>query len=245
MRIPAFPTPTLSWLPPVFLTAASILYYAVYFRAGYNYTDEGNYVQFAYELARGSSLNDLPVSYGFLWFKLGELIFRLFGPDLLFARLIFFACALATTLLVYAALVLFTGRRWFAAIVALVPALAPAFLPTAFYGLCMLINCVPQLRLALRLDRATPLDAALAGAALALSFQIRPDFGYIFAVPLAVLLGLAAYRAGTKKSGLRLAGAAVAAFVGAHVPGVILALNDGYLATLLGQYLSYPVMLVY
>jgi hypothetical protein len=239
--IPAFPRPTLSWLPPLFLTAASILYYAVYFQAGYNYTDEGNYVQFAYELARGSSLNDLPVSYGFLWFKLGELVFRLFGPDLLLARAIFFVCALATTLLVYAALVIFTGRRWFAAIIALVPAVAPAFLPTSFYGLCILINCVPQLRLAARLDRATPMDAALAGAALALSFQIRPDFGYIFAAPLVILLMLAAYEKGP---GLKLASAALAAFGIAHVPGLILALNDGYLSTLLGQYLSYPVMLV-
>jgi len=242
--IPVSSRTPLSWLPPLFLAVVSVLYYALYFQAGYNYTDEGNYVQFAYELARGSSLNELPVSYGFLWFKLGELIFRLFGPDLLLARFIFFTCVLATTLLVYAALVLFTGRRWFAAALALVPAFAPAFLPTAFYGLCTLINCVPQLRLAMRLDRATPLDAALAGAALALSFQIRPDFGYIFAVPLVILLMLAAYNTRDKKAGLRLAGAAVAAFVIAHVPGVILALSDGYLPTLLGQYLSYPVMLV-
>lgn len=229
---------TRPWLPAALLGGLSILYYALYFDAGFNISDEGNYVQFAYELSLGTSLNDLPVSYGLLWFKIGEIIFRLFGPQLLLARLLFFSCALATTLLVYAAIVAVTGRRWFAAAFAVVPALAPAFLPTAFYGLCILINAVPQLRLAQRLGDARARHAALAGAALAISFQIRPDFGYIFAVPLAVLLILAASR-----GRWRLTLGAAAGFLIAHVPGLILAYSDGYLGTLIGQYLFYPAML--
>jgi hypothetical protein len=230
------------------LAALSALYYALYFDAGFNFSDEGNYAQFAYELSLGASFNDLPVGYGLLWFKVGEAMFRLFGPNYLIVRLFFFVCVLATTLLVYVALARLTGRRWFAVSIAAVPALAPAFLPTAFYGLCILINCVAQLSLAQRLAAARPRDAAWAGAALAVSFQIRPDFGYVFAVPLTVVLILAAWRGASDRParlrrGLYLAGAAALAFAVAHLPGLVLALNDGYLGTLVGQYLSYPFML--
>ncbi|MGE4062301.1 MAG: hypothetical protein AB7E79_02945 [Rhodospirillaceae bacterium] len=230
------------------MVAASAVYYALYFDAGFNYSDEGNYVQFAYELSRGTSLRELPVNYGLLWFKVGEALFRGFGPHLLLARALFFACALLTTLLVYAAVLALTGRRWFAAAFAAVPGLAPAFLPTAFYGLCILINAVPQIRLAQRLREARPRDAALAAVALAISFQIRPDFGYIFAVPLAVLLLLAAWQSGADRAarlshGRRLILAAACAFLVAHIPGLLLALGDGYFHILVGQYLSYPIML--
>ncbi len=231
---------TRPWVPAVLLGALSLAYYALYFDAGFNFSDEGNYVQFVYELSRGTSLNDLPVSYGLLWFKMGEGLFRLFGPDLLLARALLFGCALVTALLVYAAVFIVTGRPWFAALIAAVPAAAPAFLPTAFYGLCILINAVPQLMLAQRLENARPRHAILAGAALAVSFQIRPDFGYIFAVPLALLLAAATLR-GERR--LHLIGAAPAAFVLAHVPGLLLAVGDGYLGALISQYLSYPAML--
>ncbi len=235
----AAPAAPPAWIPALLIGGISLIYYAFYFDAGFNFSDEGNYAQFAYELSLGTSLNDLPVSYGLLWFKIGEGLFRLFGPDLLLARALFFACAVATALLVYAAVFIVTRRPWFAALIASIPALAPAFPPTAFYGLCILINAVPQLMLARRLETARGYDAALAGAALAISFQIRPDFGYIFAVPLALLLIAAALRA--RK--VRLIGAALAAFAAAHVPGLLLAVGDGYLGTLIGQYLSYPVML--
>lgn len=240
------------WLPtlaPAFvLGILSALYYALYFKAGFNYADEGNYAQFAFELSRGTSLNDLPVSYGLLWFKAGEVLFRIFEPNFDLVRLIFFACILATTLLVYAALLMTTGKRMFAALLAGICALAPAFPATAFYGFCILLNCVPQLILAQRIETARLRDAALAGAALAVSFQIRPDFGYIFAAPLAVLLLLAAWRgeSGRERSVMRFAhltSAALGAFVLLHIPGLIVAINDGYVGTLIGQYLSYPVML--
>lgn len=234
--------------PAFALAVLSALYYALYFKAGFNFADEGNYAQFAFELSRGASLNDLPVSYGLLWFKVGEVLFRIFQPNFDLVRLIFFACILATTLLVYAALMLTTGRRLLATLLAAVCALAPAFPATAFYGLCILINCVPQLILARRIDTARLRDVALAGAALAVSFQIRPDFGYIFAAPLAALLVLAAWRGEHAKERrvhhfARLASAALGAFVLLHIPGLIVALNDGYVGTLFGQYLSYPLML--
>ncbi len=236
----AAPAAARPWVPAVLIGGLSLIYYALYFDAGFNFSDEGNYAQFVYELSRGTSLYELPVSYGLLWFKVGEGLFRLFGPDFLLTRALFFACVLATALLVYAAVFIVTGRPWFAVSIAAVPALAPAFLPTAFYGLCILINTVPQLMLAQRLEAARPRQAFVAGAALALSFQIRPDFGYIFAVPLTLLLVAATLRGGRR---LYLIGAALAGFVVTHAPGVLLALSDGYLATLISQYLSYPEML--
>lgn len=235
----AEPTAARSWVPAVLIAGLSLVYYALYFDSGFNFSDEGNYAQFVYELSGGASLNELPVSYGLLWFKMGEGLFRLFGPHFLLVRALFFACVLTTSLLVYAAVFIVTRRPWFAALTAVVPALAPAFLPTAFYGLCILINTVPQLMLARRLEDARPYDAALAGAALAVSFQIRPDFGYIFAGPLALLL-IGAVLRGRK---FHLLGAALAGFTAAHIPGFLLAISDGYLGALIGQYLSYPMML--
>lgn len=237
-----------AWLPAVLLAVLSLSYYALYADAGFNFSDEGNYAQFAYELSLGTSLSELPVSYGLLWFKVGEILFRVFGPDYGLIRILFFACVLATTLLVYTAIMLVTGKQWFAAAVAAVPALAPAFLPTAFYGICILINCVPQIRFAQRLNAVRLRDAALAGAALAVSFQIRPDFGYIFAAPLAILIALAAYQGAKTRNArahlaMRLMGAALSAFVVLHIPGLLFAINDGYVGTLFTQYLSYPVML--
>jgi len=247
----AAPAPDLrAWssfiLPPLLLIIGSFVYYGLYFDVGFNFADEGNYAQFAYELFLGRDLGDLPVSYGVLWFKLGEGLFRVFGPDYALVRLVFFASVLITSLLVYAALALATGHRRFAFAVALIPVLAPAFLPTAFYGLCVLLNAAAQIRLVKRGAAVRVGDAALAGAALALSFQIRPDFGYIFSVPLVFVLVLAAWRAVPEdrlRSMLRLTAGALAGFALAHLPGLMVAVADGYLGVLIAQYLSYPAML--
>jgi hypothetical protein len=109
----AEPTAARSWVPAVLIAGLSLVYYALYFDSGLNFSDEGNYAQFVYELSGGASLNELPVSYGLLWFKMGEGLFRLFGPDFLLVRALFFACVLTTSLLVYAAVFIVTRRPSF------------------------------------------------------------------------------------------------------------------------------------
>lgn len=237
-----------AWVPPVLLGVLSVCYYAIYFDAGYNFADEGNYAQFVYELFLGRSFSDLPLSYGVLWFTLGEALFRVFGPDLLMLRVLLFGGALITALLAYDVVVTVTGRKGLGLAIAAIPAFVPPFLPTVFYGLCILMNGAAQARLSDKLADLRDRDVALAGLALGLSFQLRADFGYIFAASLAILLMLAAMRAETRQDRLhrilRYVAVSVVACAIAHIPGFLLATNDGYGVTLFGQYIAYPAMLL-
>lgn len=233
-----------SWLPPALLIALSLIYYGTYFNAGYNFSDEGNYAQFVYELFLGRPAADLPLGYGLLWFKAGEALFHIFGPDFRAIRFLFFACTLITSLLVYGTLVAATRQRWLGFAGALIVALVPPFLATAFYGLCVMLNVGAQMRLAIHLTGVRGRDALLAGAVLGLVFQIRPDFGYIFAIPLVVLLALAVARANTSvhRQAGALGGAALLGFLLAHLPGFVI--GDSYFKILTAQYLAYPGMLL-
>ncbi len=226
-------------LPGVLLALVSIVYYALYIQAGFNSADDGNYAQIVYELFLGQPISELDVGYGFLWFKIGEAAFHLFGVDYTLARGVFFACILATSLLVYTTLIVARAPRWLAFAASAVIAVVPAFPPTAFYGLCVVMNVAAQTRLAMT---GRPRDTVLAGIALALTFQIRPDFGYVFAGPLTVVLVLTAWA--DRPRLLRLAGVAAAAFVAAHIPGAILALREGYAREQIGQYFSYFTLIV-
>jgi hypothetical protein len=217
----------------------SALYYGTYAMAGFNYADDGNYAQIAYELALGRNIHDLAVNYGLLWFKLGEWLFRLFGVDFALVRGLFFACIAATNLLVFAAVLSFGGSLPFALAVTAVPLLVPAFPATAFYGLCVTLNAAAQMRLARRLPSCRPLDAGLAGAALALTFLIRPDFGFVFAAPLMLIVALSG-------SGRRrpVALAAAVGFLAALAPVAAAGAAGGYLDLIVQPFLDYPRLMI-
>ena len=225
------------------LAALSAVYYALYIDAGFNYADDGNYAQTAYELFLGRPPQDLDLSYGLLWFKAGALLFQLFGVDFMLVRLLFFAVITLTSVMLFYCLEKISGSALFAGCLAAVVALAPAFPATSFYGLCVLLNAGAQLRLAARLNQATILDGALAGAALAFSFQIRPDFGFIFAGPLAAMVLLTVWPVNLG-SGRKLLGGILLGFAAIAVPAAVLALLDGYGSLVIHQYLDYPLMLL-
>lgn len=224
------------------LVALSAAYYALYITAGFNYTDDGNYAQTAFELFLGRPPLDLDLSYGLLWYQAGAALFHIFGVHFLIVRLLFFTAITLTTVLVFYSIAGVTRSIMIAAALAAVIALAPAFPATAFYGLCVALNAAAQLRLA-RCAHATILDGALAGAAIGVSFQIRPDFGLIFAAALAVNLLLMFWPI-AKPFRRQVLGGVTAGFAAVAAPAALVAVAGGYESILARQYLDYPRLLV-
>lgn len=220
------------------LVVLSAIYYSAYVGSGFNYADDGNYAQVCYELLMGRDIHDIVLSYGATWFKFGEGLFRLFGVHFIAVRALFFVCLTLTTLLVYAAIAMGTGSKNVALLMASVILLVPPFPATAFYGLGVMINVAAQMRLATRLLHPGRWDATLAGAALAGSFLLRPDFGYAFTLPLLALIFLAPrtqWRFLVLNAVLGFAAVQALAFLGG--------LAGGYADVLMRQYLEYPALL--
>ena len=225
------------------LAALSAAYYALYIHAGFNTADDGNYAQTAYELFLGRPPQDLDLSYGLLWYETGAMLFHLFGVNFILVKLLFFTVITLTSLLLFYCLAAVSGSALFAATLAVVIALVPAFPATSFYGLCVLLNAAAQIRLAARMKQGTVMDGALAGAALAFSFQIRPDFGFIFSAPLAAVVILAFWPVRLDTARKIFAGV-ILGFTAIAIPAAIAALAGGYGALITHQYLDYPMLLV-
>jgi hypothetical protein len=222
----------------------SALYYGLYFNSGFSAADDGNYAQIAYELYLGRAPEELSINYGILWFKIGEVLFQTFGVNYVLVKGLFFTVIAITNILIFYTILMATGSRSVAIAMTVIPVLVPAFPATAFYGLCILMNAAAQMRLASTIQNCTWRNAAIAGATLSVSFQIRPDFGYIFAVSLIALLTLAAFQGGGTKRAWRLFGAAGVAFLAAQAPLLLSATLGGYVDLVLQQYLSYPVTMI-
>ncbi len=234
---------------------AAALHYAGYLDSGFNASDDGHYAQVAYELWLGTDPHAIRFGYGLAWFKLGEGLFALSGPSYHLVQQLFFALLAATAGLVFLTVARVTCRFTPAAAAALLAAAVPAFPPTAFYAFCTLLNLALQVELARRWRRLEPWDAVPGALALAVTFQIRPDFGYAFAVPYAFLLllgGLAGNQTGGPMGGRRsrwrrtagLAGAALAGFAAGHLPLLADGLAKGYLDLVAADYLRYPGLLL-
>lgn len=242
MTLSPAPAPRTLHIAAAALALLSAAYYAFYITAGFNYSDDGNYAQTAFELFLGRPPQDLDLSYGLLWYQAGAALFHVFGVHFLIVRILFFAAITATTVLVFYAIAGVTRSIMMAIALAAVIALAPAFPATAFYGLCVALNAAAQLRLARR-DTPSLADGALAGAAIAVSFQIRPDFGLIFASALAVTIFLMFWPA-PKPSRRAVAYGVAAGFSAIALPAALLAVAGGYESVLARQYLDYPRLLL-
>ncbi len=235
--------PLKTWVYAGVILAISVVYYGLYISVGFSTADEGNYAQIAYELFLGRAPGDLTITYGILWFKAGEALFHIFGVQIVAVKAMFFAAITATNVLIFLTIALATGNRLFALVATSVPLFVPAFPPTAFYGLCIAVNAAAQMNMARRIDACTWRDVALAGFALAVSFQLRPDFGYIWTVPFILLVTLA-LRSSTKDNRIRILAGAVGAFILAHVPVLLLATAGGYIDIVAQQYVNYPATMI-
>ncbi|MBY6266397.1 hypothetical protein EI613_31535 (plasmid) [Azospirillum sp. 412522] len=229
----------------------ALLYYASYIDAGFNTADDGHYAQVAYELWLGTDPHALRFGYGLLWFKIGEGLFALGGPNWFTVQWLFQSLSALTALLVYAGVLRVTGRMLPALLGAGVAAAVPAFPPTVFYAVCVLLNVFLQLRAAERWRRMSSRDLIGPAAGLSLTFQIRPDFGFIFAATLAGLLLLGAvagkgrdsWRASAGRLA-RLGGTVLAVFLAVQAPLMLMAAAGGYLDLILAEYLRYPKTLL-
>ena len=232
------------WYYGAAILLLSALYYGLYLNVGYSAADDGNYAQIAYELYLGRSPEELAINYGILWFKIGESLFHAFGVNYLLVKIFFFAVITATNILIFYSINMLSGSRAFAVVMTAVPLIVPAFPATAFYGFCIMLNAAAQMRFATKITQVTWIDAAIAGAALSVSFQIRPDFGYIWTVPLALLLLAATVKGKSSRKAWELFGTAFAAFLIVQAPLLLGALNGGYAELVLQQYMSYPATMV-
>ncbi len=230
------------------IVALSAGYYAQYLNSGFNFSDAGNYAQICYELFLGRDPSDLVISYGILWFKIGEFLFDVFGVSYSLVKLLFFACITLTNALVFYTVSLATGSRLLAFGAALAAMLVPAFPATSFYALCVMLNVAAQMRLAHGTPRVW--HAALAGAILSFTFQIRPDFGYAFVVPLIAVLTLISFDARGRAEGLQpaifghtLGLSALWGFLGVLALGLATSVVGGYTGVFLQQFLNYPAMM--
>lgn len=225
----------------------ALLYYAGYIDAGFNTADDGHYAQVAYELWLGTDPHALRFGYGLLWFKIGQGLFALGGPNWIAVQWLFQGLSALTGLLVYATVLTLTGRMLPALLGAAVAVAVPAFPPTVFYAACVLLNVFLQVRLAKGWQRMTPADLIAPAAGLSVTFQIRPDFGFVFAATLAGLILLGAV-AGDRHAWpgrlARLTGSALAVAALAQAPLMAMAAAGGYLDLIVSEYLRYPELLL-
>lgn len=222
-----------------FILLFSFLYYAQYISYSLNIGDDGNFAQVAKELLTGTSPHDIRYGYGLFWYKIGEWLFALFGPSFLLAQLVFFAFMALTAAFVFAAVHRVT-QSWIAGVLAgLLAALVPNFPPTAFYGFCTLINLFTLAGMALHWRALSGREVVPAAVALALTFLIRPDFGYAFSLPFIGLLVLTGIVQGRQRL-LRLAAIALGTLAIVLLPVAIMSLKGGYLGLMVDDVLAYP-----
>lgn len=225
------------------MTAAAGLYYAHYIDVGFNFADDGHYAQVAYELWRGTDPHDIRFGYGLAWFLLGKGLFTLVGPSHLAVQALFHTMLAVTAGLVFAAVERVTRSLPAAVLAAAAAAIVPAFPATAFYAFCTLVNLLPQASMARRWRTLAPLGAVPGALALAVTFQIRPDFGYAFALPFGLILAASGAAQGLRRFAA-MAGAALAAFAAAHLPLVLAGLMHGTLDLVVADYGRYPGILL-
>lgn len=226
--------------------AAFAAFYGFYLKWGVHFiADAGNYAQLVYEMFLGRDVNDMDFHYGVSWFKLGEVLFHLFGVNYVLVKLVFLTAIFITSLLTYYTCLRITRSRLLAAILAAVPAPAVIAAIPALYGLCVMLNVAAQMRLAdgLRSDAHYRWGAALTGAALSLTFQLRPDFGYVFAVSLAGVLILVTRPGSSREVAVpplaTLILWAAAGFLVLQLPIFLDALWRGYFPLLFERYFEY------
>jgi hypothetical protein len=231
-------------VPPLFIILLCVAYYGSYIGGGFNFADDGHYAQAAFEFAAGADPHAVKFGYGIAWFKVGELLFRLFGPNYALVQGFFYTVITLTAVLLWATVADRTGDRIWALAAAVPAVLVPAFPATAFYAFAALLNTRLLLRVAAERRRPSPSAAAWAGAGLSLTFQIRPDFGLVFAAVFAALLLASALTARRSRDVWEAAAAAALAFVACHIPLLIDAALRGYLDLVWSEYARYPEMLI-
>jgi hypothetical protein len=237
------------------LTVVGCLYYSSYYNYHFYWGDEGSVAVIAEKLSNGERpYVDIEPGYGVLWFYPIAILFKIFGPNFLVARIWFMCLGLAAALFAYALLGRLTRHRPVAFLVALLVLLFPGSGYKTYIPLLVIAGAyVLFLYDARTLKPTTAPWLALVGNGcyLSVAFLIRGDIATIYCALFLLYQGLtvsqAALREGNPRRLLlfptRVAGVALVAVIVA-LPFAAHANAHGYLEGFLGQYSSSAVGLI-
>ncbi|HEY5704579.1 MAG TPA: hypothetical protein VIS96_03280 [Terrimicrobiaceae bacterium] len=233
----------------------AILYYALYYRSGLNFSGEGGTVALiALRLLDGQRpIVDTFLGYNLMWFYPVAWLFQLTGPDYTALRVFFFGLCTATGVLAFFVLRRVTDSGWFSVLAALGPVLIPGMLFRNYMAFLVMLNMLSLLQAYVfeqRTKRRQVLWMGGAGAALGLTYLMRIDLGAFFTVITAGLIALYPFglRGGPARR-LLLAGAgaflAVVMFCATHAPFYLDAVKRGYAGPFVAQYTGWIGMVRY
>jgi hypothetical protein len=233
----------------------AVIYYALYYRSGLNFSGEGGTIAIvALRLLDGQRpIVDTFLGYNVMWFYPIAWLFQLTGPDYTALRIFFFAVCTTTGVLAFFVVRRVTGSGWFSMLAASGPVLIPGMLFRNYMAFLVMLNMLALLQ-AYVFEQPTKrrqlLWMAGAGAVLGLTYLMRIDLGAFFTVITAGLIALYPFglrRAFTRR--LRLAGAGavftVVMFCSAHAPFYLDAVKRGYSDAFVGQYTNWFGMVRY
>lgn len=226
-------------LLPGLLLLAALIYYALYFRSGFELADEGSVALLSLRILQGERpFIDLTLGYNVLWFYPITGLFALIGPNFVAMKVWFFALAAVTALAGYFTVKKVTGSRWVALAAGLALVLLPGSPYKTYIPLIIVANmlCMSRLVLDSATTRRLAMNSAIGGAALGLGYLIRIDVAMLLHALWIVLILLH----GIGREALaRWAAAAAALFAAAlliHAPVAAVALSQGFAAPFFAQY---------
>lgn len=236
-------------LAAALLTAIAATFLGSVFDYGFEWGDVGSYAQIVAELYRGGTPADF-IGYGVLWYAIGVGAAKLFGMSYAVVILTLYGVILAVAGLLFLGTYLATKRIWAAFLVALLFILVPPFTASAVRSLALGLNLVGLVVLARAPLRHGGQALILAGGLVGVTFMLRPDFGYFFALCLGGLVAVRAWyehpTPGGRLAGFLRSGLLVAATVALTMAPLFLhARLRGYLPAILDDYLTYPRRIVY
>ena len=247
--------PVPGWLAIAVLCAVGCLYYASYFRYGFNWADEGAVALIAERLGAGERpFVDVEPGYGILWFYPIAWLYKLFGIHFWVVRGYFIVLGFAAALFAYALLQRLTRNR----VVALATGLLVLVFPGSGYKTYIPLLVISGAYVLFLFDARTrkPIVApwmavAANGIYLALAFLIRADiatvFAFLFVLYHLLLASQAALRSEVESGWALAARRTAATFAIAAVtslPFLIHAEIAGYLQGYLRQYYAYALELI-
>jgi hypothetical protein len=229
----------------------AVIYYAMYYRSGLNFSGEGGTVALvALRLLEGQRpIVDTFLGYNVMWFYPIAWLFHLVGPDYTALRVYFFALCTITGVLAFLIVRRVTGVGWFSILAALVPVLIPGMIFRNYMAFLAMLNMLVLLQ-AYVFEQPSKFRQVLwmiaAGISLGLTFLMRIDLGTFFTLISAGLIVLLPF--GRRQFGASLALAATGAFLAAmmfcliHAPFYLDAVKRGYAEAFTAQYTNWFAM---
>ena len=172
----------------------AVLYYALYYRSGLNFSGEGGTVAIvAMRLLEGQRpIVDTFLGYNVMWFYPVSWLFKLTGPDYTALRIFFFSLCTLTGVLAFLVVRRVSGNGCYSVLIALGPVLIPGMLFRNYMAFIVMLNMLVLLEAwvfeqSKRLRQICWMTAA--GAVLGLTYLLRIDLGAFFTAKRKVLPG--------------------------------------------------------